>query len=235
MAQFYLAEIFMALEYLHEHNVIYRDIKPENIMLDNEGHVRLIDFGLTKIGVSESPTSFTRTLCGTNSYMAPEVIKKDLYGPSADWWSFGVLAFDMLTGGPPFRGETKHEVYNQIVRGVINIPTRMDLITRQFLRKLLTKDPEKRLGHPIMGGTMAIRDHDFFVDILWLDLYLKKVEPPLKLFINVKSAADLEHFDNLPLHDEAENLTFMTESKDMETTDVLDGLFKNFSYTDPNF
>ena len=77
MATFYLAEIFMALEYLHEHHVIYRDIKPENIMLDKEGHIRLIDFGLSKVGVSENPEHFTRTLCGTNSYMAPEVIFKN--------------------------------------------------------------------------------------------------------------------------------------------------------------
>ena len=77
VATFYLAEIFMALEYLHEHHVIYRDIKPENIMLDKEGHIRLIDFGLSKVGVSENPEHFTRTLCGTNSYMAPEVIFKN--------------------------------------------------------------------------------------------------------------------------------------------------------------
>lgn len=72
-------------------------------MLDVEGHCRLIDFGLSKVGVTENPLTYTRTLCGTNSYMAPEVIKKEAYGPVADWWSFGVLAYDMLIGGPPFK------------------------------------------------------------------------------------------------------------------------------------
>ena len=134
VASFYSAEIFMALEYLHEHHIIYRDIKPENIMLDKEGHARLIDFGLCKVGVSENPAHFTRTLCGTNSYMAPEVIKKEFYGPAADWWSFGVLVYDMLAGHPPFKAEDKHAVYNQILNDHLTIPPRIDLVSRKFIR-----------------------------------------------------------------------------------------------------
>ena len=79
-------------------------------MLDNDGHVRLIDFGLSKLDVTEDSATFTRTLCGTNSYMAPEVVQKDFYGKSADWWSFGILAYDMMSGGPPFKAQDKHEV-----------------------------------------------------------------------------------------------------------------------------
>ena len=103
-------------------------------MLDKEGHVRLIDFGLSKVGVSDNPAHFTRTLCGTNSYMAPEVIKKELYGPAADWWSFGILGYDMLAGYPPFKAEDKHDVYNQILNDHLTIPPRIDLVSRKFIR-----------------------------------------------------------------------------------------------------
>ena len=236
VAEFYLAQIFLALEYLHENHVIYRDIKPENIMLDSEGHARLIDFGLTKIGVSDNPQTFTRTLCGTNTYMAPEVVRKQPYGPTADWWSWGILAYDMMTGGPPFRGKDKYETYQSIINAPIKISNRLDIPSRRLIRSAMQRDVEKRLGHPNLGGTMAIRDHEFFDSINWLDLYLKKVESPLKSFINIKSGADLNHFDNLPKHNDEENATFMEEKNDhSDTDDDLNGLFKNFSYMDPNF
>ena len=127
-AQFYLAEIFLAIEYLHENSIVYRDIKPENVMLDSKGHARLIDFGLCKIGVSEDEGTHTRTHCGTNSYMAPEILDKgQLYGPAVDWWSFGILAFDMMCGGPPWKGKDKYETYRyeplknlKIIDGFLN-------------------------------------------------------------------------------------------------------------------
>ena len=130
----------MALEYLHENHVVYRDIKPENIMLDSEGHVRLIDFGLSKIGVSDSPHSFTRTLCGTNCYMAPEVVKKDFYGPMADWWSYGVLAYDMMTGGPPFSTNgDKYDLYKKILYDPIRISSRIDNDARRFIKGFMNR------------------------------------------------------------------------------------------------
>merc|ERR1711962_1359679 len=191
VATFYLAEVFMALEYLHEHHVVYRDIKPE-------------------------------------------VIKREYYGPAADWWSFGILGYDMMAGGPPFKAENKRDCYNKILHEPICIPARIDLVTRKFLRKLLIKDPEKRLGTPDMGGPSAIRDHEFFEDINWVDLYLKKIEPPFKAFMKIKSETDLINFDNLPDHNEQDNANFMAE-RDDQIKDDLNGLFKNFSYLDPNF
>ena len=214
-------------------------------MLDNEGHIRLIDFGLTKVGVTSEPSSFTRTLCGTNTYMAPEVIRKEPYGPSADWWSFGVLAYDMMVGQPPFKGNDKQELYRHILHSPISLPQRLALpmSTRKFLRNLLTKSSEKRLGHPNLGGSYAIREHVFFEKLCWLDIYLKKVKPPLKLHLTIKSSTDLSHFDNLPLHDDIENGNLMVENYNDEnsTNDnddhaaASDDLFFNFSYVDDNF
>ena len=103
-----------------------------------------------------------------------------------------------------------------------------------FCSKLLNKDPEKRLGTPDMGGPSAIRDHEFFEDINWVDLYLKKIEPPFKAFMKIKSETDLINFDNLPDHNEQDNANFMAE-RDDQIKDDLNGLFKNFSYLDPNF
>ena len=103
-----------------------------------------------------------------------------------------------------------------------------------FSSKLLNKDPEKRLGHPELGGPSAIREHEFFTDINWMDLYLKKTTPPLQSFMNIKSDIDLNNFDNLPDHNEQDNAKFMTENEG-QADDDLNGLVKNFSYIDPNF
>lgn len=240
IAEFYLAEVFMAIDFLHEHNIIFRDLKPENIMLDREGHARLIDFGLSKVGVSDDPSTFTRTKCGTNCYMAPEVLLKQYYGRGADWWSFGILAFDMFTGGPPFYKKNKDNI-QQIVSedSPIVVPSFLDEGIRIFLQELLVKKPERRLGHPNLGGSLAIRRHDFFLGTDWLHMYLKQVKPPLKFYTQkLTSDTDLTNFDNLPNFDETENVDLMTENKDPQTPtdhDDLQRLFKNFSYCDPNF
>ena len=111
---------------------------------------------------------------------------------------------------------------------------RFDKYSILFCSKLLTKDPKGRLGHPSLGGPSAIREHDFFTDINWVDLYLKKTEPPLKSFMNIKSDLDLNNFDNLPDQNDKDNAKFMAEN-DNHTEDDSNGLFKNFSYVDPNF
>ena len=137
---FYSAEIVSALDYLHSISVAYRDLKPENILLDKDGHVVLTDFGFSK-EISER----SWTMCGTPDYMAPEIFLNLGHDCSVDWWSLGVLVYDMLLGCPPF-SEGVLDVYDSIMLGKVRWPKNMDCIAKDFIQKLLVQDSYKRLG-----------------------------------------------------------------------------------------
>ena len=122
--KFYLAELALALNHLHSVGIIYRDLKPENILLDSSGHIAVTDFGLCKEGVEEKAFSF----CGTVEYMAPEVVNRRGHDFSADWWSFGVLMYEMLTGRLPFQGEDRKQTMNQILKAKLGMPTFLRLV-----------------------------------------------------------------------------------------------------------
>lgn len=141
MAKFYAAEIVLALEYLHAHNVVYRDLKPENLLLDARGHMKIADFGFAKI-VPE----VTWTLCGTPEYLAPEIIQNRGHGKAADWWSLGILIFEMIAGYPPFYAEAPVAIYEKIIKGIIEFPRYFDPVARDLVCRLLNPDPCNRLG-----------------------------------------------------------------------------------------
>ncbi|KPV75194.1 uncharacterized protein RHOBADRAFT_14709, partial [Rhodotorula graminis WP1] len=176
--RFYVAEIILALEYLHDNNIVYRDLKPENCLLDGSGHVVLCDFGLSKL--LDSPDGKCRTLCGTTAFVAPEVLLDVGYSFPADWWSLGVLLFEMCFGWSPFYAESRIEEYERILEGEIRIPNKKGYgpELRDLLLKLLERDPEKRLGSD--GGASAIKAHPFFAPIDWTKLSLRQVSPPYK-------------------------------------------------------
>jgi serum/glucocorticoid-regulated kinase 2 len=113
-AKYYAAEIVCALECLHQHTIVYRDLKPENVLLDADGHIRLVDFGLSKEGITK--TNLTHTFCGTPEYLAPETIRGEGYGLPVDWWSLGTLLYEMLTGLPPFYNQNLHVMYEKVCR-----------------------------------------------------------------------------------------------------------------------
>jgi len=171
--RFYAAELVLALEYLHSRNIIHRDLKPENIMLSQEGHLALADFGLAKINVTESNSA--KTFCGTVEYMAPEIIRCVGHGKAVDWWSFGILVYDMITGHPPFRARQRNILQKEILKGDVKIPNYVSQSASSLIKALLNPIPEKRLG---FRGAHEIKSHEFFADIQWDKLERQEISPP---------------------------------------------------------
>jgi protein kinase A len=161
VTRFYLATIILALKYLHSFNIIYRDLKPENLLLDSRGYLRLTDFGFAKI-VDDR----TWTLCGTPEYLAPEIIQSDGHGKAADWWACGILCYEMLVGYPPFFDESAYGIYEKILNGHIHWPRNMDRLSRDLIRAFLHPDRTKRLGN-LIGGSQDVLDHPWFRGVDW--------------------------------------------------------------------
>ncbi|XP_020293158.1 ribosomal protein S6 kinase 2 beta [Pseudomyrmex gracilis] len=172
--KFYLAELALALDHIHKLGIIYRDLKPENILLDTEGHISLTDFGLSKQPLDDSKTY---SFCGTVEYMAPEIVNRKGHTFTADWWSFGVLMFEMLTGALPFQGATRKETMTQILKAKLGMPLNISPEAQALLRVLFKRNPANRLGS---GGTEEIKNHIFFATIDWDALYKKEIKPPFK-------------------------------------------------------
>lgn len=174
--KFYAAEITLALECLHKNTIVYRDLKPENVLLDEDGHVRLTDFGLSKESVQGK--LLTHTFCGTPEYLAPEVIHGAGYGQAVDWWSLGTLIYEMLTGLPPFFNQNLHVMYEKIVRAKLTFPSYFSTNAKQILSELLDRSPKTRLGST--NDADDIKAHTFFADIDWDKLLAKEIKPPFK-------------------------------------------------------
>lgn len=184
-AKFYAAEIVLGLEYLHSHGIIYRDLKPENLLLDAEGHVKMTDFGLSKQGLN-SPKDRTNTFCGTPEYLAPEVLQGKDYGKAVDWWSLGTLIFEMLTGLPPFYDEDVQKMYSLKMSADLEIPAEVNKDGADLIRKLLDRNPETRYQEP-----NDIKGHPWFADVEWQNLYDRKITPPYKPPVNDKTSVSL--------------------------------------------
>ncbi|XP_037938108.1 ribosomal protein S6 kinase 2 beta-like [Teleopsis dalmanni] len=186
--KFYLAELALALNHLHTLGIIYRDLKPENILLDEHGHIALTDFGLSKQPLDGSKTY---SFCGTVEYMAPEIVNRKGHDFAADWWSFGVVMYEMLTGNLPFHGQTRQETMNQILRSKLGMPENLSPEAQSLLRALFKRNPQNRLGAGEQG-ILDIKAHCFFDTIDWLGLERKDVRPP---FIPAVSRDDAFYFD----------------------------------------
>lgn len=177
--RFYVAEVILALDYLHRHDVIYRDLKPENILLGHDGHIKLTDFGLSKKGITsvggKGEGQTATTFCGTPEYLAPEIITGIGHGKAVDWWSVGILAFEMLNGKPPFSSQNRNQLYINTIKGQITWPEGISIEARDLLSKLLHRRPEERLGS---NGISEIQNHAFFASLDWEAVYHKRVTPP---------------------------------------------------------
>ncbi|KAB5580472.1 kinase-like domain-containing protein [Coniochaeta sp. 2T2.1] len=188
-AAFYMAEMLLALSHLHNTlGVVYRDLKPENCLLDAEGHLLLTDFGLSKVAVDE--TESCNSMLGTVEYMAPEVILGKKYGKAVDWWSFGALGFDLMTGSPPFRGGNHAKIQDNIVKQKLVLPYFLSADAKDLLSRLLRKDPSKRLGSNMPKDLNTMKKHRFFRKIDWKKLAAREMEPPIQPIITDPEAAE---------------------------------------------
>lgn len=189
-AMFYTAELASAIGYLHLHGIVYRDLKPENILIDSEGHIALTDFGLCKEGLCGSDT--TSTFCGTPEYLAPEVLRRQAYDKSVDWWCLGGVLYEMLVGLPPFYSKNMSEMYDNILNKTLNLERSMSQTARDLLGGLLQKDQNQRLGSG-KDDFEDIKVHPFFKTIDWDDLINKRIPPPYRP--NLNGVMDLNNID----------------------------------------
>ncbi|CDK27421.1 unnamed protein product [Kuraishia capsulata CBS 1993] len=213
VAKFYAAEVLLALEYLHSKNIIYRDLKPENILLARSGHIKLTDFGFAK-----EVDSKTYTLCGTPDYIAPEVIAVQPYNKAVDWWSFGILIYEMLAGITPFYDSSPIKTYENITKCEISFPAHFQKDAVELLGGLIKKDVTFRLGN-LQNGVEDIKDHTWFKEVVWETLLLGNIETPYEP--NIPSGVgDSSQFERYP-----------EEDYDYGVTDLQD----EFGYLFPDF
>lgn len=186
-AMFYVAQIILAIEYLHFMEIVYRDIKPENILMDHTGYLKLADFGFCK----RLKTARTYTLCGTPEYLAPEVILNKGYGMAADWWGIGILVYELAAGYTPFRDKKTIKVYENIIKGSYKMPLYFSENLKDLIRNILQADNSKRFGN-LKLGVRDIKEHKWFRVMNWQALICRKLRSPYKPVSN--GDEDLQHF-----------------------------------------
>ncbi|XP_032444804.1 protein kinase C theta type isoform X2 [Xiphophorus hellerii] len=219
-ATFYAAEIVCGLQFLHSKGIIYRDLKLDNVLLDSDGHIKIADFGMCKENMQDDLQ--TSTFCGTPDYIAPEILLGQKYNSSVDWWSFGVLLYEMLIGQSPFHGRDEEELFQSIRTDSPVYPSWLTKMAKDILVKLFVREPEERLG--VKG---SIRQHVFFSSMDWSALEQRQVAPPFRPTLT--SPSDCSNFDK----------EFINEKPKLSCADrtlinsVDQTMFRNFSFVNP--
>lgn len=223
--RFYGAEIISALAYLHKCDVIYRDLKLENLLLDKEGHIKITDFGLCKESISYGDT--TKTFCGTPEYLAPEILEDTDYGRAVDWWGTGVVMYEMMCGRLPFYSRDHEVLFELILTHDLKFPKTLSDSAKALLTGMLHKDARKRLGCGV-NDAEDIKSHAFFASINWKDLEDRKITPPFRP--QVTSETDVRYFD-AEFTAESVNLTPPDPEDDSHLSEDQPQ-FAKFSYSD---
>jgi len=211
MTRFYTASVTLAFSYMHRKKIIYRDLKPENLLMDKDGFIKMTDFGFAK----HLPDDTTFTLCGTPDYLAPEVILGLGHGRAVDWWTLGILTFEMLASHPPFYDKDPMKTYAKIMQGTVEYPKNFSPQACDIIESFLYRKPTKRLG-VFKGGVERIIEHNWFHRFQWEGLYDKEIEPPYKP--TIKNSRDLSNFDSY--------------TDDAGSGDALEVKTKDFSWAD---
>ena len=193
-AQFYAGQIVFVLEYLHSKNIIFRNIKPETIVINKNGYIKIIDFCFSKIIEDR-----TYTMCGSPGYLAPEIILNKGYGLSVDWWAFGVLLYEMICGVDPFYDDDTMKIYENILKGKIEFSSDFDETSRSLIKHLLQPDLSKRYGN-LKDGVNDIKNHEFFKSLNWGKILRQEIEAP---FIpKIKGDNELKYYNVYPDSDD---------------------------------
>ncbi|XP_022454475.1 protein kinase C zeta type isoform X4 [Delphinapterus leucas] len=231
-ARFYAAEICIALNFLHERGIIYRDLKLDNVLLDADGHIKLTDYGMCKEGLGPGDT--TSTFCGTPNYIAPEILRGEEYGFSVDWWALGVLMFEMMAGRSPFDiitdnpdMNTEDYLFQVILEKPIRIPRFLSVKASHVLKGFLNKDPKERLGCRPQTGFSDIKSHAFFRSIDWDLLGKKQALPPFQPQIT-----DDYGLDNFDTQFTSEPVQLTPDDEDVLKR-IDQSEFEGFEYTHP--
>ncbi|VVB12790.1 unnamed protein product [Arabis nemorensis] len=221
LARVYTAEIVSAVSHLHEKGIMHRDLKPENILLDADGHVMLTDFGLAK---EFEENTRSNSMCGTTEYMAPEIIRGKGHDKAADWWSVGILLYEMLTGKPPFLG-SRDKIQQKIVKDKIKLPQFLSTECHALLKALLQKEPERRLGSGPKGAD-EIKGHKWFKVVNWRKLEAREVQPSFRP--EVSGRLCIANFDKCWT-----DMSVLDSPAASPTADARANPFINFTYVRP--
>lgn len=173
LAKLYTCEILLAIEHLHKNMIVFRDLKPENVVIDGEGHALLTDFGLAKEGVN---VNLSKSFCGSIAYLAPEMLRRSGHNRTVDWYLLGVLLYEMLVGVPPYFSSDRDELFDNILKAPLRLPRAISTEAKDLIKQLLNRNPAQRLG--AVNDGEDIKKHAFFAGVNWEDVMAKRTSPP---------------------------------------------------------